>query len=74
MLSHLHRHCGSVLLLEPLPQRRRRHLWRRSSATGGHELVRRRDDGTAEDTQHFSALNCLFPFSTHSPECCDGMG
>jgi len=74
MLSDLHRHCGSVFLLKPLPQCRRRRLRRRCSAAGGHELVRRRHDGAAEHTQHFTLLNCLFPFSTHSPESSHGMG
>lgn len=73
MLSDLHRHCGSVFLLEPLPQRRRCRLRRRGSAAGGHKLVRRRNDGAAEHTQHFTPLNCLFPFSTHSPESSYGI-
>ena len=56
VVSDMYGNGGGVSLDEPVHQRLRRDLGRRSPAAGGHQLVWRRHDGAAENTQHFSLL------------------
>ena len=58
LVSDVYGHGGGVPLGEPVHQRLRRDLRRRSPASGGHQLIWRRNDGAAENTQHFHSALC----------------
>ena len=52
MVADLYGYAGGVGLQEPVHQRRRRDFRRRSPATGGHQLFRRRHYRAAKYSQH----------------------
>lgn len=55
-IADLHRDRGRISLNEAVHESVRRDLRGRSPATGGDELVGRRNDGTAKNTQHFPKI------------------
>jgi hypothetical protein len=59
LISGLYRHRGSIGLDEPVHQRRRSDLRRRSPAAGSHQLFRRRYDRATENSQHLPNLENL---------------